>query len=129
MQQAPSERFNRVSSFSYNGTNPFGATGNFMFPGNYGIGKSLYKMPLDNWGPRVGLAWRVTDDWVVRSGFGVTYTPSNTGYFGGPYYFGAQNFVEKTTSALTPLVLGALLTLGSTAEDPLGIRLAGPAAA
>jgi hypothetical protein len=96
MQQAPSERFNRVSSFSYNGTNPFGSTGNFMFPGHYGIGKSLYRMPRDNWGPRVGLAWRVTDDWVIRSGFGVTYTPSNTGYFGGPYYFGAQNFVDRT---------------------------------
>ncbi|HXF98816.1 MAG TPA: MFS transporter [Gaiellaceae bacterium] len=44
-------------------------------------------------------------------------------------YYGAQNFVEKTTSALAPLLLGALLTLGGTAEDPLGIRLAGPAAA
>ncbi|HXG77418.1 MAG TPA: MFS transporter [Gaiellaceae bacterium] len=44
-------------------------------------------------------------------------------------YYGAQNFVEKTTSALAPLVLGALLALGSDADDPLGIRLAGPAAA
>jgi GPH family glycoside/pentoside/hexuronide:cation symporter len=43
-------------------------------------------------------------------------------------YFGTQNFVEKTTTALAPLLLGALLTLGRTAEDPLGIRLAGPAA-
>ncbi len=43
-------------------------------------------------------------------------------------YFGTQNFVEKTTTSLAPLLLGALLTLGRTAEDPLGIRLAGPAA-
>jgi hypothetical protein len=96
LQQAPSERYHRVSSFSYIGTNPFGSVGNFMFPGNYGIGKSLYEMPLDNWGPRVGLAYRVTESWVIRSGFGVTYAPSNTGYFGGPYYFGAQNFVART---------------------------------
>ena len=96
LQQAPSERYNRISSYSYGGTNPFGARGNFMFPGNNGIGKSLYKMPLDNLGPRVGMAYRVTDHWVIRSGFGVTYTPSNTGYFGGPYYFGAQNFVDRT---------------------------------
>ncbi|MCS7006530.1 MAG: MFS transporter [Thermoleophilia bacterium] len=44
-------------------------------------------------------------------------------------YFGAQNFVEKTTSALAPLVVGALLELGRTSDDPLGIRLAGPVAA
>lgn len=44
-------------------------------------------------------------------------------------YYGAQNFVEKTTSALAPLVLGALLELGRTAEDPLGVRLVGPVAA
>jgi glycoside/pentoside/hexuronide:cation symporter, GPH family len=44
-------------------------------------------------------------------------------------YFGAQNFVEKTTSALAPLILGILLTLGDSADDSLGVRLAGPVAA
>ncbi|MCX6594958.1 MAG: TonB-dependent receptor [Acidobacteria bacterium] len=96
LQQAPSERYNRVSSYSYEGTNPFGGRGNLMFPGNNRLGKNLYRMPRDNWGPRVGMAYRITDQWVIRSGFGVTYTPSNTGYFGGPYYFGAQNFVDRT---------------------------------
>lgn len=43
-------------------------------------------------------------------------------------YFGAQNFVEKTAGALAPLLLGGLLTLGNTADDPLGIRLVGPLA-
>jgi GPH family glycoside/pentoside/hexuronide:cation symporter len=43
-------------------------------------------------------------------------------------YFGAQNFVEKTAGSLTPLVLGGLLLLGRTADDPLGIRLVGPVA-
>ena len=44
-------------------------------------------------------------------------------------YYGAQNFVEKTTSALAPLLLGALLALGHTSDDPLGVRLVGPVAA
>lgn len=44
-------------------------------------------------------------------------------------YYGAQNFVEKTTSALAPLILGILLGLGRTTDDPLGIRLVGPVAA
>ncbi|HEX2110834.1 MAG TPA: MFS transporter [Gaiellaceae bacterium] len=44
-------------------------------------------------------------------------------------FYGAQNFVEKTATSLAPLFLAGLLTLGNTAEDPLGIRLVGPAAA
>lgn len=59
----------------------------------------------------------------------VDYDSLRTGLRREATYFGAQNFVEKTTSALAPLILGALLTLGSTSEDPLGVRLAGPVAA
>ena len=44
-------------------------------------------------------------------------------------YYGAQNFVEKTATSASPLVLALLLLLGSSAEDPLGIRLVGPVAA
>jgi GPH family glycoside/pentoside/hexuronide:cation symporter len=43
-------------------------------------------------------------------------------------YYGTQNFVEKTATAVAPLLLALVLQLGSTAEDPLGIRLVGPVA-
>jgi GPH family glycoside/pentoside/hexuronide:cation symporter len=43
-------------------------------------------------------------------------------------YYGTQNFVEKTATALAPLLLALVLQLGSSAEDPLGIRLVGPVA-
>lgn len=43
-------------------------------------------------------------------------------------YYGAQNFVEKTATSLSPLLLSLLLLLGRSAEDPLGIRLVGPVA-
>jgi GPH family glycoside/pentoside/hexuronide:cation symporter len=59
----------------------------------------------------------------------IDYDTLRTGRRREATYYGAQNFVEKTTSALAPLVLGILLTLGSTTEDPLGIRLVGPVAA
>lgn len=59
----------------------------------------------------------------------IDYDALRTGFRREATYFGAQNFVEKTTSALAPLVLGILLTLGRTTEDPLGIRLVGPVAA
>lgn len=43
-------------------------------------------------------------------------------------YYGTQNVVEKTASALSPLFMALVLMLGDTAADPLGIRLAGPVA-
>jgi GPH family glycoside/pentoside/hexuronide:cation symporter len=59
----------------------------------------------------------------------IDYDALQTGLRREATYYGAQNFVEKTTTALQPLILGALLALGRTAEDPLGIRLVGPVAA
>ena len=59
----------------------------------------------------------------------IDYDELRTGLRREATYFGAQNFVEKTTSALAPLVLGILLTLGRTSDDHLGIQLAGPVAA
>lgn len=58
----------------------------------------------------------------------VDYDSLRTGLRREATYYGAQNFVEKTTSALAPLVLGLLLELGRTADDPLGVRLVGPVA-
>ncbi len=57
------------------------------------------------------------------------YDTVRTGLRREGMYFGAQNFVEKTSTAATPLILTSLLYLGKTAEDPLGIRLVGPVAA
>jgi GPH family glycoside/pentoside/hexuronide:cation symporter len=44
-------------------------------------------------------------------------------------FFGAQVFVVKLAGALAPLLLGAILLLGRSSTDPLGVRLVGPAAA
>ncbi|HYZ78324.1 MAG TPA: MFS transporter [Gaiellaceae bacterium] len=43
-------------------------------------------------------------------------------------YYGAQNFVEKTATSVSPLLLALLLLAGRTADDPLGVRLVGPVA-
>ncbi len=39
-------------------------------------------------------------------------------------FYATQNFFEKVTYALPPLLLSLVLQLGDSAEDPLGIRLA-----
>lgn len=103
VQYAPEERYGRVSSFSYRETNPFGGRGRIMFPGPGGL---LYQTRWQDFGPRVGMAYRASDSTVIRSGFGVNYLPTNTGYFGGPYYFGAQNFALRTNDPV-PLQFGA----------------------
>jgi hypothetical protein len=95
IQPGPTERYDRMSSFNFNGTTN-GTPGAYFFPGVGGNGRNLYQTKYDNWGPRAGLAYRVTDTFVIRSGFGVTYLPTNTGYFGGPYYYGAQFYYPRT---------------------------------
>lgn len=43
-------------------------------------------------------------------------------------YLGASHFVEHTAQSLAPLMLVALMLLGNTRADALGIRLVGPVA-
>ena len=94
-QPAPTERYNRLSSYSYNCT-AFGAPGCLIFPGvTPGTSRRLYQTSWKDFQPRLGVAWRATDTFVVRSGFGINYLPTNSGYYGGPYYYGVQNFAPN----------------------------------
>ncbi len=56
------------------------------------------------------------------------YDSLRTGFRREAIYYSAQNFVEKTATAVSPLLLAGLLSLGRTAADPLGVRLVGPVA-
>lgn len=58
----------------------------------------------------------------------IDYDSIRTGMRREATYYGAQNFVEKTATAVVPLLLFCLLLFGDTAEDPLGIHLVGPVA-
>ena len=78
-------------------TNAFGTKGAIAFPGVDGYSRNLWDTTYDNWGPRVGAAYHSNDRTVVRGGFGVTYLPSNTGYFSGPTDYGSANFSAGVT--------------------------------
>ena len=43
-------------------------------------------------------------------------------------HYAPRDLVEKAVTSVAPLLLTSLLALGSTADDPLGVRLVGPAA-
>jgi trimeric autotransporter adhesin len=92
VQPGPTERENRMSAWDFTKQNPFGTQGAVAFPGVDGYSRNLWDTEYDDWGPRVGAAYSLNQRTVIRGGFGITYLPSNTGYFSGPTDYGSPNF-------------------------------------
>ncbi len=97
IQPGPTERYNRMSAWDLEATSDFGTQGAIAFPGVDGYSRNLWDTQYNNWGPRVGAAYQLNDRMVLRGGYGVTYLPSNTGYFSGPTDYGSANFSAGVT--------------------------------
>lgn len=97
-QPGISERYGKISGIDLTATNPFGGKGGIYFPRANGNNKRLWDTDWLNFQPRVGVAYRAHRDTVVRAGAGVTFLPSNSGYFDGPYLFGSTSFDPYTNS-------------------------------
>jgi hypothetical protein len=52
-------------------------------PGRAGRRRLTNGISMNNFGPRIGLAWRVTPKWVVRSAYGINYSAGSTALGGG----------------------------------------------
>jgi hypothetical protein len=103
VQPGPTERFNRISALDLDQKNPFGTLGRIVFPGVSFKRRNMWPTEWNNFGPRLGFAWQLRDNYVVRGGYGLTYIPTNTGYNDGPGFYGAGPFAPATaTSALGP---------------------------
>ncbi|HEX9367886.1 MAG TPA: TonB-dependent receptor [Vicinamibacterales bacterium] len=105
LQPGPTERKNRMSAWDFSRQNAFGTPGAIAFPGVGGYSRNLWDTEYNDWGPRVGAAYTINSRTVVRGGFGITYLPSNTGYFSGPTDYGSANFsggVSQIPYGLTP---------------------------
>jgi hypothetical protein len=82
-ETARTERFNRASrEFCYTCTNPLQGKvpgldlkGGLKFVGVDGQPRGIYDRDFNNFGPRVGAAYSLTDSMVVRAGFGLYYVP------------------------------------------------------
>jgi hypothetical protein len=96
LQPGPTERYNRFSAYDFTKSNPFGTLGAIAFPGTSGYGRNLWDTEYHDFGPRVGAAYRLANSFVIRGGFGITYLPSNTGYFSSPNEYGASSFAAGT---------------------------------
>lgn len=84
-------------------------------------GNSVNKTPKGNWSPRLGLAYRVRPNVVVRSGMGFAYGAFNSVGYGGtlgtnyPFRFNIQN--GAANNAYTPQLIGANQTTTATMEN------------
>jgi hypothetical protein len=81
---------NRQNSFDQFAINPISHTpGEITWSGRNGLSDYAHNFDKNNFGPRVGFAYRATDKWVIRGGSGILYvgqydqaTPilANTGF-------------------------------------------------
>ena len=98
VQPGATERFNNICGFDYSATNPYGGAGGVACTGTNGYSRNIYDTPWHDFAPRAGLAYRLTDTFVIRAGYGLTYLPSNTGFRAGAFDWGMDSFVAYTNN-------------------------------
>jgi outer membrane receptor protein involved in Fe transport len=97
------ERFNRTSWFDFNAPSPlrvpgYNLTGGLVYAGVNGNPRGNKDADNNNFAPRVGLAFKLTERLVLRSGLGIFFNPT-TGTGPGATTVGAVDF-----NAVTPYV-------------------------
>jgi hypothetical protein len=80
-QLAPTDRFNRLSFFNPEATNPISSQVGMTLPGalSYVGGnnpRGVYDPQFTNVAPRIGLSYSPFEKFVLRAGFGMFYTPA-----------------------------------------------------
>lgn len=92
------ERYNRmIAGFAFDQPSPLaskvpGTMGGLVYAGSEGDSRYSFNPDHNNIQPRIGVAWQVAQDWVLRGGYGL-------------YYMGTFNTAPTTGfSASTPLV-------------------------
>ena len=107
------DRFNQFTNFDNAAVPPLNAPGlnlhgALTFVGVNGVSRFQGEPDLNNFAPRVGIAWRVAPKTVIRTGAGLFYS-SLTGIGNAPTVFGVTGFLSSTdvTTSLdgvTPIV-------------------------
>ncbi|MBM3787852.1 MAG: TonB-dependent receptor [Acidobacteria bacterium] len=124
METGPSERFNRLATVEPDIESPLARPtglplrGGLQFRGAGGASRQRYKTDANNFGPRFGLAYSMTPKTVIRSGFGVFFTPGLVRLFNGgnPGFTVTTPFVA-TIDSVTPI--GSLVNPFPSGLQPL----------
>ena len=101
VQPGLTERYNRTAGYDFTAKNAFGYQGAIDFPGTTGYSRNLWDTEWHDFQPRVGGAWQLTPGLVVHGGFGITFLPSNSGYFSSPNDYGEATWASGNTGAQT----------------------------
>ncbi len=64
--------------------------------------RALVNMPLNNFGPRLGLSYSATPNTVIRSGYGISYTQFNRAGGENNLTYNGPNVVNATINNVTP---------------------------
>ncbi|HLQ51390.1 MAG TPA: TonB-dependent receptor, partial [Terriglobales bacterium] len=126
VQPGPTERHDRTTVIDLTGHEPlFNTPGSIVFPGHTTSNRHMWPTRWNNFGPRLGAAYQLTQSAVVRAGYGVTYLPSNTGFNDGPGFYGAAPFTFSVISSpygTTPagVVINKFYTMST--DTPTGVN-------
>ena len=101
VQPGITERYNRLAGYDFTEKNPFGYLGAIDFPGTMGYSRGLWNTEWNDWQPRLAMNYQLMPTLVVHGGYGVTYLPSNSGYFSSPNDFGEATWATGNTGAET----------------------------
>ena len=133
LQVPITERHNQLNDgFSFTATNPLSTTMNHSaYAGNAygglgfvdvgGNGRSPFNIELTNYQPRIGAAYRVRNDLVVRGGWGIFFIPqysqaTTNGFNQATPYVGTLNSGETINNPVSnPFPSGVLKPTGSSA--------------
>ncbi len=96
LQPGTTERYNQIAAYDFTQKNAFGTLGSIYFPGVDGHSRNLWATEYRDFGPRLGAAYQLGHNMVLRGGFGISYLPSNTGYFSSPNEYGEESFSPGT---------------------------------
>lgn len=88
------EKYNRFANFDFNSRFPIQVpgigplNGVLRYAGRDGQPRGQYNSTYRNFGPRIGIAYRVSPVWVVRAGYGIFFAPrfgtTSAGNYGTP---------------------------------------------
>ena len=138
------ERYNKVNNLDLTTPNPFGQgfKGGITFPGSTsGLNRRLYDIKPTNFAPRLGVAYKLNDNTVVRSGYGIYFAVSPAsasadvnevqGFVGTTNWMNYWNYNGYTPAGMlrNPFPngtvkpqgssMGMLTNLGASAEGPV----------
>ncbi len=114
VQPGPTERFNRLANIDLNAPSPYqaasylnpqGGLGLVGFAATSGHPRNMWNTQWGNVSPRLGAAYQLNNETVLRGGFGRSYYNSNTGFNANGLIYGQVPFsggVESIPYGLTP---------------------------